>query len=234
MKAVSESDSAKGHAIYTPTMLKIYNVWVLDISNQWIWRCRKSIQLEQYNRLVSHNHLDIGVGTGYYLKNCRWPSTVQLSLMDLNPNCLETTKNKLVHYEPKTYLADIFQPQLALAQQFNSIAMNYLFHCLPGNMETKSLALANAVAMLAPGGVLFGATILADEHLHTRVSRKLCDFYNKKGIFSNRQDTQQALHQMLAQHLTDVNIKVVGCVALFSGKVLGLQASTNYLAESSL
>lgn len=218
MTIITEADIIKGQAVYTPILLKIYNLWVLTISNRLIWRCRKALQLEQYNRYVSNKHLDIGVGTGYYLKHCRWPSPLQLSLMDLNPNCLHTTKNALAHHTPTTYLADIFQPQPALAEQFHSISMNYLLHCLPGNMETKSQAIANAAAMLTPGGILFGTTILSDERLHTKISRKLCDVYNKKGIFSNQQDTQQALQHMLTQHLMAVEVRVIGCVALFSGR----------------
>lgn len=73
MTSISESDIKKGHAVYTPMMLRLYNLWVLDISNAWIWRCPKRIQLQHFNQFITRNHLDIGVGTGYYLKHCQWP-----------------------------------------------------------------------------------------------------------------------------------------------------------------
>jgi ubiquinone/menaquinone biosynthesis C-methylase UbiE len=217
MTSTPEVDINKGHAIYTPMILRIYDLWVLDISNTWIWRCPKNVIKDQFNQYTTPNHLDIGVGTGYYLKQYRWPAKAQLSLMDLNPNCLNVTKNSLQDLSPKVYLHDIFQPSEMLLHQFDSISMNYLLHCLPGNMQTKSTAIANAVSMLTPGGVLFGATILADAHLHTSLSRSLCAFYNKKGIFSNDKDTLETLHRVLEQHLINVEIKVVGCVALFKG-----------------
>jgi 2-polyprenyl-3-methyl-5-hydroxy-6-metoxy-1,4-benzoquinol methylase len=217
MTFISESDIRKGQAIYTPFLLKLYNFWVLDISNRWIWRCPKYIQLEQFNKYISANHLDIGVGTGYYLQACQSPSLSQLSLMDLNPNCLSIASNTLrsMGIIPTDYLADIFKSQPNLSEQFSSISMNYLLHCLPGNMETKEKCIANATAMLTPGGILFGATILADEQLHTKASQALCAFYNKKGIFSNQKDTLQALQTVLKRHLIEVDVSVVGCVALF-------------------
>lgn len=218
MTSISESDIKKGQAAYTPLILKLYNLWVLDISNTWIWRCPKKLQQEQFNQYITENHLDIGVGTGHYLKQCQWLPQAKLSLMDLNPNCLDVSKNLLQDQAPSVYLHDIFKPKESLFDQFNSISMNYLLHCLPGNMETKSEALANATSMLIPGGVLFGATILADAKFHTKTSQRLCAFYNKKGIFSNQEDTLEKLKSTLAKYLTDVEVSVVGCVSLFKGK----------------
>lgn len=111
MTSISESDIKKGQAVYTPMMLKLYNLWVLDISNAWIWRCSKQLQLAQFNQYITENHLDIGVGTGYYLKQCQWFSQAKLSLMDLNPHCLDVAKNLLQDRAPAVYLHDIFKPK---------------------------------------------------------------------------------------------------------------------------
>lgn len=215
---ITESDIEKGQAIYTPITLKIYDLLVTHISNTWIWRCPRRFQLEQFNRYIANNHLDIGVGTGYYLKYCRWSPQTQLSLMDLNQNCLHRAKKQLQHRSPHIYLADIFKTQKDLLNQFDSISMNYLLHCLPGNMETKAAAIATATSMLIPDGTLFGATILADRYLHTKMSLRLCAFYNKNGVFSNQEDTLHTLKHALTQHLTDIELSVIGCVALFKGK----------------
>ena len=43
--------------------------------------------------------------------------------------------------------------------------------------------------------------------------------YNRKGIFSNLEDDRQGLEQGLASQLSDVEIEIVGAVALFSGRV---------------
>lgn len=219
MNTVKESDIKKGQAVYTPIMLKLYNLWVLDISNQWIWRCPKAKQLEQFNKYMTSNHLDIGVGTGYYLNACKIPAQPHLSLMDLNLNCLNKAQESLIKrgISPTTYHADIFKKQPELSEKFSSISMNYLLHCLPGDMQIKEKCIDNAVSMLQPQGVLFGATIVANNNLHTTASRFLCGFYNKKGIFSNQEDTHEALLQTLSKHLIEVNVSIVGCVAIFSG-----------------
>lgn len=219
MSVVRESDINKGQAVYTPIMLKLYNLWVLDISNQWIWRCSKAKQLAQFNKYISSNHLDIGVGTGYYLKSCEIPAQSKISLMDLNLNCLNATKGALLKkgIDASAYHADIFKGQPDLSEKFNSISMNYLLHCLPGDMQIKETCIQNAVSMLKPQGVLFGATILAEKKLHTTASQFLCNFYNKKGIFSNYEDTHDALFQALNKHLVDIDISIVGCVAIFKG-----------------
>jgi 2-polyprenyl-3-methyl-5-hydroxy-6-metoxy-1,4-benzoquinol methylase len=219
MSVVTESEIKKGHAVYTPIMLKLYKLWVLDISNQWIWRCPKAKQLEQFNKYLTANHLDIGVGTGYYLKSCTMPPQAKLSLMDLNPNCLNEAKQALLKkgITATTYQADIFKRQPALAEKFTSISMNYLLHCLPGTMQIKEECINNAVSMLQPEGVLFGATILSNQNLHTTASQFLCSLYNKKGIFSNQQDSQEELMQVLSKHLIDVKMTIIGCVAIFNG-----------------
>ncbi|MBA2657854.1 MAG: class I SAM-dependent methyltransferase [Tatlockia sp.] len=212
-------DIKKGQAIYTPLMLKVYNFWVLNISNQWIWRCHKKFQLEQFNNYISANHLDIGVGTGYYLQACKSSQLAKISLMDLNQNCLDSAAIalKFKGEDPSVHLADIFKTQPHLAEQFDSISMNYLLHCLPGAMEAKQICIANAAAMLRPQGILFGATILSDEKLQTKASRVLSEIYNKKAIFCNREDNLISLQTALEKYLSGVEIATIGCVALFKG-----------------
>jgi len=217
MTAVNDESIKAGQAVYSRFTLKIYDLFVLNLSNRWIWRCPKRYLLEQYNQYVSDNHLDIGVGTGYFLAHCHWPRNRKLSLMDLNTVCLEKAKKAVYPIIPTVYQADIYKTNEALFNQFDSISINYLLHCLPGTMDDKSIAIANAVAMLKPGGVLLGATILSDEHLQSGLSRRLMRFYNKKNIFSNKQDDYAALHRVLNQHLKGIEMQLHGCVALFKG-----------------
>ena len=44
-------------------------------------------------------------------------------------------------------------------------------------------------------------------------------FYNSKGVFTNEQDDLESLRDMLSEKLTGVTVEVVGCAALFSGRV---------------
>ena len=75
----SPEQVAAGHAVYTKRMLSVYDFVVLVISNRLIWKCPSRRILELYNRHVTGNHLDVGVGTGYFLARCRFPSSTRVS-----------------------------------------------------------------------------------------------------------------------------------------------------------
>ena len=103
--------------------------------------------------------------------------------------------------------------------RFDSIGANFLFHCLPGGLEWKAATVAsNLRPYLASGSVLFGSTILGRGVAHNLLGRRLMRLYNRKGIFSNLGDDQRGLEQGLASELTDVEIEVVGAVALFAAR----------------
>lgn len=38
-----------------------------------------------------------------------------------------------------------------------------------------------------------------------------------KGIFSNQEDTYETLRESLKKHLIDIDVSLIGCVALFTG-----------------
>lgn len=60
-------DTEKGAAIYSPLMLKLYDWWVLGISNRYAWRCSTdAVLLPFFRQHVGRRHLDVGVGTGFY------------------------------------------------------------------------------------------------------------------------------------------------------------------------
>ena len=79
--------------------------------------------------------------------------------------------------------------------------------------------MANLRPHLVSGGVFFGSTILGRGVEHNLLGRRLMRLYNRKGIFSNLEDDRQGLEQGLAAQLNDLEIEIVGAVALFSGRV---------------
>ena len=66
---------------------------------------------------------------------------------------------------------------------------------------------------------MFGATLLTQGVRRSWAAKRLMAFYNSKGIFTNDQDDLQGLRAMLSEHLTAPTVEVVGCAALFSGRV---------------
>src|SRR5215212_7835929 len=96
--------------------------------------------------------------------------------------------------------------------------MNYVLHCLAGNLSTKAVAFDHLAAVLNPGAVLFGATILGRGRPQTWLARRLLATYNRRGIFSNLADDASILDQELGRRFRDHRVEIVGSVALFSAQ----------------
>jgi len=205
-----------GHAIYSPLTLSIYDILVLGISNPLIWKCPTDRMLALYNEAVTDNHLDVGVGTGWYLDRCRFPGpSPRLALMDLNPNSLDKAASRVERYHPEQHHADILHPVDESIEPFSSIALTYLFHCLPGNLRQKAVVFDHLKPLLKPDGEVFGATLLAQGVERSGMARWLMGVYNRKHIFSNDGDTLDDLREVTQARFAQVDIQVVGCVALF-------------------
>lgn len=212
------TDTTAGQAVYSPWVLRAYDLYVLGLSNRFAWRCPTSNIVRMYDRLVSDRHLDVGVGSGYYLDHCRFPSTTpRIDLLDLNANSLAYTARRIARYQPTAHQADILAPlpSSVTDQRFGSIALMYVLHCLPGRMADKRRALSSLAPLLEPGGVVFGATLLGADTPHNALARKLRAVYNAKGIFGNLHDSRDELKAALDHGFRRVEIEVIGCVALF-------------------
>jgi Methyltransferase domain len=219
-RAPIAADVEAGQRIYTPLVLRAYDLVVLGFSNRFAWRCPSATMLERYERYVARRHLDLGIGTGWYLDRCTWPvEQPEITLLDLNENSLSVAARRLARYAPRMVRANALDPLPLGDARFESAAANYLLHCLPGPIESKAAALAaNVRPYLESSGVLFGSTILGRGVTHTRIGRRLMKVYNAKGIFSNADDDERGLEEGLAATFTDVEIEVVGAVALFAGR----------------
>ena len=85
-----------GQAVYSPMVLRTYDWIVLGLSNRFLWRCPTAELLGLYDRNVTERHLDIGVGTGYFLDKAKWPvAKPVITLLDLNLNCLTTASRRI-------------------------------------------------------------------------------------------------------------------------------------------
>lgn len=209
-----------GQAVYSKRNLKSYDFVVLGVSNRWIWRCPTPALLDHYNAHVSDNHLDVGVGTGYFLDNCRFPNErPRVALMDLNQNTLDHAGQRIARYSPETSIRNVLEPIPFDGEPFDSIGLNYLLHCVPGDMASKSVAFDHLAALAKPGATVFGSTLVQHDVPRGFLARKLMAFYNSKGIFSNAQDTHAGLREQLEARFDDIQTKVVGCGVLFAGRV---------------
>src|SRR5439155_20122042 len=66
---------ARSVAVYTKSYLEaVYDPLVVHFSCRYAWKCPNRRVLDFYNEHVSACHLDVGVGTGYFLEKCHFPS----------------------------------------------------------------------------------------------------------------------------------------------------------------
>jgi hypothetical protein len=107
----------------------------------------------------------------------------------------------------------------AVIKPFDSLGINYLFHCVPGSISEKAIAFDHLIPLMNSGATVFGSKILQGDVPRNWMAKKLMGLYNKKGSFSNSEDTLLELKQALEQRFDKVTLQVQGCVALFSAKV---------------
>jgi SAM-dependent methyltransferase len=204
-----------GQAHYTSWVLRIYDLLALDIYGPLVWRCPTRRLVQHYAQHLGRQHLDVGPGSGYFLEHARLPAGASVLLVDANRDVLAYASRRLQHLNPSVLRADVCMP-LPVDQRFDSVALNYVLHCLPGPMSRRAPTIRNIAALLEPGGVLFGATVLGTPELHTWLSRAAMRENNRRGIFDNLSDTEDALRDILNQSFEVVDLHVVGSVAVFS------------------
>jgi hypothetical protein len=213
--APDEAAIAKAHAIYTPVMLSIYDVLVHGLSNRFAWRCPTRLLLDLYRSHLSADHLEAGVGTGFFLDRAAPLRFDRLALVDINRHCLDRAGRRLARFKPALYQANLLAPIKLDVAPFASVGLTYVLHCLPGRMSEKLTAVDHLRPLMANGAVLFGATILGRGITPNRAARALLDLYNAKGVFNNREDDLASLSDGLRQRFDQVEIETTGCVALF-------------------
>jgi hypothetical protein len=211
-------EAAAGAAVYSNFLLSIYDVEVLMFEMRCIFKCPSQKILDLYNKHVSDIHLDVGVGTGYFLDKCSY--TVErpvVHLMDLNPNSLRKTSNRIMRYRPVTHLWNVLEPFQEDMPLFNSIGAANFLHCLPGTMLTKEIIFKNLNRFLNTGGVFFGATVLGQGVNAGLLYRLANPIYNKSSIFCNLNDNVDDLEKILSANFKTYSLDVVGSYALFAG-----------------
>jgi 2-polyprenyl-3-methyl-5-hydroxy-6-metoxy-1,4-benzoquinol methylase len=207
-----------GQAVYTKTTLSMYDLWVLGFSNSYLWNCPTSILRTTFVEHASLNHLDVGVGSGYYPDKCLSNTKRRVALLDLNQDSLTVASERISRFNPEVYCDNVLELLNTNCESFDSISVNYLLHCLPGSIREKGIIFHHLREFLNENGVLFGSTILGKDSKYGYLAGKLMAFYNSKGIFDNAFDDLHDLEISLKQNFTDVKINVIGCVAIFSGR----------------
>jgi len=245
---MAASDTAAGATVYFPLFLyAVYDTLVLGFYCSYVWRCPSARLRAFYNDRVfaAKNRvsvsakssdpvrfLDIGVGTGYFLEHAPLPAGSEVTLADLNDDCLKTAASRLRKSHPsalvQTVHADFLDPDmgsdLAISPhrlgdaKFDVISCFLLLHCLPGPPERKAEAVLRLHRHLHTNGAIVGATVLGTGVTHNLLGKVIMFLHNLLGIFDNCPDDVQGLIRPLEKKFEIVNWEVVGTTLLFEAK----------------
>ncbi len=104
-------NTESGASVYSPTILKLYDFGVLGLSNRFVWQCpTKTVLLPFYKEHLGLKHLDVGVGTGFYIARAGLTRSHQVSLLDLNENSLQAAAAQVKQAKVRTFMRDVMQP----------------------------------------------------------------------------------------------------------------------------
>ena len=204
-----------GQSEYTRLLLNLYDPLVLGPIARFVWRCPTTGLVERYRRHIRGRHLDVGPGTGYFLERSGLPAGSSVTILDPNRNVLRHCSRRLPQFDVTAAEADVLKP-LPVAGPFDSAALHLVIHCLPGPLSRKAAAVANVAAILAPTGVLFGASVLGNSGRHTWAARRMLGAFNRQGGFDNLADSEEGLREILSASFDHVELEAIGSIAIFA------------------
>ncbi|HEY8102075.1 MAG TPA: class I SAM-dependent methyltransferase [Burkholderiaceae bacterium] len=205
-----------GVRIYRPILLSFYDFLIMRVLTPYVWRCPADHYTELYQDFMSRNHADIGVGTGYVLDQCAYePGEVRIGLFDLQQNCLDYTAKRIARFQPETYQCDALRPIQVNAGRFDSIALGGILHCIPGDMAEKGVVFDSIKPLMHASTKVFGYTILNQGVTKTMLSRVTYFILQKLKVINGLDDSASQLTQELKKRFKFIEVKVIGCVAIF-------------------
>jgi 2-polyprenyl-3-methyl-5-hydroxy-6-metoxy-1,4-benzoquinol methylase len=216
---VSQDGVAADQAAYSRWTLPIYDFIIIALSHHFIWKSPARRLEQHYNGHVTANHLEVGAGSGYFMDRCRFPSpSPRIALMDMNSTPLRFASRRIARYRPELYQRNILEPISIDAPNFDSVGINDVLHCLPGSFDSKGIAFEHLKALMNPGAVIFGSTVLHAGVERSWAAKLVMEMYNQVRVFSNRNDNLEGLTRALGESFREVEIQVLGCSALFSAR----------------
>ncbi len=203
--------------LYFSTMSHhLYDLGLYRLVSPFIWRCPTQQLMDNYVENISPNHLEIGVGSGYFLTQTLCEDFLRrLVLLDLNSRCLEKSVKRLREFAPCKLQQNILMPFDQAQVKHSSVGMNYVLHCIPGSFRTNQRIFAHVHSVLEDGGVFFGATLLPHPVRDNFVSWLFMKLLNAVGIFRNAEHCLADLQHTLESTFRDVELSVVGSAAIF-------------------
>ena len=214
--SITTTEEKPQETVYTPWRLAFYDFWVLGIVSTWAWGCSTAKYLIPHFRSnVGTKHLDIGAGTGYYLRKAEIPTSTELTILDNEKPALDLAMERSKRTDAKGIVADILHP-LGVKDKFDSISMYYLLHCIPATVQEKCNIFSHIKYNMTANGVIHGANVLGKG---VRKDNRFAAFIRRgclnHGVFHNREDNAYEFEHALRQNFKKVETWVIGSVFMF-------------------
>jgi hypothetical protein len=150
--------------------------------------------------------------------------------MDLNQNSLNVCEKRILASNTDACvtksIVDITKKDSIISHrgQYDSVAANFLFHCLHGSkMHDKFYPFQNCASLLSTNGVFLGSTILGKEMSNDaeragEISLNVLHSYNEWGIFGNLGDSLVDLENVLKELFREVELKRIGYCGVWTAR----------------
>lgn len=207
-----------GQTIYRPWTLPFYDLMAFKVNCRVAFGVPVSEVEALFDRNVSLDHLDVGVGTGYFLDKCTAPLR-SITLVDLNQHSLRHAARRLNRFDVTTVRANALEPLPLPERSYGSASMNFLLHCVPGSIREKAAVFDHVAAAVRPGGRIFGATVLTHGVPVGPLAGVMFPMLNWRGVMNNEADSLEDLRAELSARFPNHELTVRGCTALFEAEV---------------
>ena len=171
-----------------------YDYFVNNLNCKYVWGCDSQNISYLYKANLTKNHLEIGPGTGFFLKDNNFKN---LHLMDVNNDILFTSKENLKDNckNISIYNHNIFKEKNRMYMDVQSIGLSYVLHCVPGNLSESLNNLSNNITSDNRVKVFGSTVILNDNKL---ISNLEINFLNNFGIFNNKSHNYNDLNEFIS------------------------------------
>ena len=194
-------------------VIKNYDFIVNNLNCKYVWKCDQKNIANMYKKNITSNHIEIGPGTGYFLKNYKFNN---LTLIDVNKDILLECENNLKSNCKNINIINknIFNKnnQIEL-NNYNSIGLNYVLHCVPNKLSDSLDNLRNNI--ISDSNLnLFGSTVIPPNNIYNLATLEIY-FLNKLKIFNNINHSDSELRKYVKNNFNKFNIIKEGHSLLF-------------------
>lgn len=213
----NEKASYYGVRLYSKLTLKFYDFFVMRFFAAMVWRYKESLMVGIYKENMSNNHAELGVGTGYCIDKADLESEAQrIGLFDLNEACLSHASQRLKRFNPECYTQNVLKEFSSETEQFDSLAIGGVLHCLPGEFVDKCRVFDQIRPILNNNARIFGYTLVRKGISESLVSRFFFSILSKLKVFNNYRDSAGSLKRELDRRFKNAQVIVVGQLAYFT------------------